>query len=211
MDDGSSSRQIILDIRKVSLSYGKKTVVKDFSLTLKRGEKIILAGPNGSGKTTILKSILGLIPHVEGTIWKAEGMKCAYSRQGEAETKVPISLREVVAMGLYKSPHNELTRIDKAMEMTGVKHLATRSFSSLSGGERQRTVIALCIAREADLILMDEPSTFLDVQFRDELARILKELPSTMAAVVVTHDEILTEKLGWKVVRTREGEELCRG
>lgn len=210
MDDGSLSRQTILDIRKVTLSYGRKTVVRDFSLTLKRGEKVILAGPNGAGKTTILRSIIGIISPLEGIIWKAGGIKCAYLKQGEAETTAPLSVREVVAMGLYKAEYKDKSRIETAMEITGVKHLASRSFSSISGGERQRAEIALCIAREADLVLMDEPSTFLDVQFRDELGAILKDLPSTMAVVCVTHDEILTEKLGWTVINTAEGEVRCK-
>lgn len=211
MDDHSHSSQTILDIRNITLSYGKKIVVSDFSLTLQKGEKIILVGPNGAGKTTVLKSILGLITPDEGTIWKADGLKTAYSRQGAAVSTAPISVREVVAMGLYKSSNKDISKIDKAMDITGVKPLASRSFSSLSGGERQRVQIALCIAREADLILMDEPSTFLDVSFRDELANILKALPSAMAAIVVTHDEILTQKLGWTVLRTTQGGITCRG
>lgn len=211
MDNDSYSSQTILDIRNITLSYGKKIVVSDFSLTLQKGEKIILAGPNGSGKTTVLKSILGLITPDEGTIWKTDGLKTAYSRQGAAVATAPISVREVVAMGLYKSTNKDVSKIDMAMDITGVKHLASRSFSSLSGGERQRVQIALCIAREADLVLMDEPSSFLDVSFRDELAVVLNSLPATMSAIVVTHDEILTQELGWTVLRTTKEGITCRG
>ncbi len=201
----------VLDIRNITLSYGEKTVLEDFSLSLERGEKIILAGPNGSGKTTLIRAILGFIRPQKGTIEKARGLKTAYMRQGDTKTICPVSVREVVAMGLYRSHDRDESRIEDAMKMTGVSHLSARSFASLSGGERQRVQIARSITQKAGLILMDEPTTFLDSAFRDELVSILTLLPQEMAAVVVTHDEILSARLGWKNVRIGKEDERCRG
>ena len=199
----------ILDIRNITLSYGEKTVLRDFSLSLQRGEKIILAGPNGSGKTTLIRAVLGFIRPEKGTIAKAPGLKTAYTRQGDTRTICPVSVREVVSMGLYRSKKRDESRVDSAMRITGVRHLSSRSFSSLSGGEKQRVQIARSITQEADLLLMDEPTTFLDAAFRDELVSILTLLPSQMAAIVVTHDEILSVNLGWKIIRIGK-EETCR-
>ncbi len=205
-----SDDKIILDIKNITVAYGEKTVLKNFSLSLTGGEKVILAGPNGSGKTTLLKCILGSVRPESGTVWKAPRLKTAYTRQGDTETISPVSVREVVSMGLYRSHGKDRAYVDMAMEKAGVSHLASRSFSSLSGGERQRVQIARSITQEADIVLMDEPTTFLDTSFRDELADILRLLPDTMAAVVVTHDSVLMEKLGWSIVRLEREEEECR-
>lgn len=202
--------RIILDIRNITLSYGEKTVLEDFSLSLRKGEKIILAGPNGSGKTTLIRSILGFTRPRKGTIGKAPGLRCAYTRQGDTETICPVSVREVVSMGLYRSEDRDASRIENAMKLTGVSHLSSRSFPSLSGGEKQRVQIARSITQEADVILMDEPTTFLDTAFRDELVSILTLLPSQMAAIVVTHDEMLSDRLGWRIIRIGKEEKRCR-
>ncbi len=197
----------ILDIQNISVFYNSTPVIKEFSLALKEGERIVIEGPNGCGKTTLLKTILGNIKPTNGEIRISSNTRIAYCKQGFAETKAPISVYEVVAMGLYKQEKKEQMRVKLAMQETGVSQLADRRFGDLSGGEKQRVSLARCFCQDANLLLMDEPSSFLDVEFREEFVQMMHALPEYMASIVVTHDTQLTQALGWPIVRLGA---LCR-
>ena len=205
--------EIILEIKNLSISYNATPALVDFSLTLKKGEKLVIEGPNGCGKTTLLKAILGNVKPQKGRIILASNTRTAYCKQGFAETKTPISVTEVVSMGLYRvKEHNKgpnKAKVQHAMQQAGVLHLANRNFSELSGGEKQRVNLARCFCQEANLLLLDEPSSFLDANFRDEFATMMRELPVYMSAIVVTHDAQLTQALAWPVVRMQYKEVPC--
>ena len=209
--------ETILDIKNLTISYNGTPVLMDFSLALKPGDKFVIEGPNGCGKTTLLKAILGNIKPQKGKITLAFNTKTAYCKQGFAETKTPISVTEVVSMGLYKAKDkahgrtqaSNKAKVQLALQQAGVSHLANRSFSELSGGEKQRVNLARCFCQDANLLLLDEPSSFLDASFRDEFASMMNELPTYMSAIVVTHDAQLTQALGWTVVRMQPREIQC--
>lgn len=211
--------EALLEIQDISIAYNSTPVITNFSLTLKQGEKLVLEGPNGCGKTTLLKAILGNVKPQSGKIMLESGTRTSYCKQGFAETKTPISVFEVVAMGLYNA-HDKFhckfqnraqantsakAKVQYALQQAGVSHLANRSFSELSGGEKQRVNLARCFCQEANLLLLDEPSSFLDANFRDEFASMMRELPNYMSAIVVTHDAQLAQALGWNVVQMQKG------
>lgn len=203
---------IILQIKSITVSFGSNTVFRDFSLDLHNGERIVIEGPNGCGKTTLLKCILGMVKPQKGSIVFSDGVKTAYCKQGFSEGGTVVSVYEVVSMGLYKSKSNDRAKVERAMRATGVERLARRAFGGLSGGEKQRVNLARCICQDANLLLLDEPSSFLDVASRDEFIAMMHALPSYMAAVVVSHDETLTQELtspmhgkSWHVVRLEGG------
>lgn len=191
----------IVQIKNICVSYGSKTVIKNFSLTLSQGQKIVLEGTNGCGKTTLLKCILGSVKPQSGKIIISNKVKTAYCKQGFPEGRTPISVYEVVAMGLYKAKDKDSGRVVRAMQKAGIESLANCAFESLSGGEKQKVSLARCFCQDANLLLLDEPSSFLDVSFREEFIKIMKMLPSYMSAIVVTHDQVLARGLGWQVVR----------
>lgn len=191
----------IVQIKNICISYGSKAVIKDFSLTLSQGQKIVLEGTNGCGKTTLLKCILGSVKPQSGKIIISNKVKTAYCKQGFPEGRTPVSVYEVVAMGLYKAKDKDSGRVVRAMQKAGIESLANCAFESLSGGEKQKVSLARCFCQDANLLLLDEPSSFLDVSFREEFIAIMKTLPSYMSAIVVTHDQILARGLGWQVVR----------
>ena len=208
--------ETILDIKNLSISYNGTPVLVNFSLALNQGDKLVIEGPNGCGKTTLLKAILGSVRPVNGKIILSSQARTAYCKQGFAETKTPISVMEVVSMGLYKAKDNahktqvsNKEKVQLAMKQARVSHLANRNFSQLSGGEKQRVNLARCFCQDANLLLLDEPSSFLDASFRDEFAFMMRELPSYMSAIVVTHDAQLTQALGWPVVRMQPKETSC--
>lgn len=170
---------------------------------MSEGEKIIIAGPNGSGKTTLLKCILGLIGSYSGEIKISESANIAYCKQDFSDSRFPISAREIVEMGLYGSDRDRST-VDRAMRITNTTHLADRSFYTLSGGERQRVNLARCFCQNANLLLLDEPSSFLDKDSRTDFISMMRGLPEDVSAIVVTHDSELFDGLGWNIVRIAE-------
>ena len=193
----------ILDIDSISVSYGKKEVLDGFSLSMKKGDKLVVAGPNGCGKTTLLKSILGILKPTKGCIHLSQSTRTAYCKQGFTTAATTISVYEVVGMGLYKQKGKDRTCVERAMRETGVQHLASRPFNGLSGGEKQRVSLARCLCQDANLLLLDEPSSFLDADSCKDFTSLMKSLPSHIAAIVVTHDDKLIQGLGWPVVEMK--------
>lgn len=193
----------ILDIDSIYVSYGKKEVLDGFSLAMKKGDKLVVAGPNGCGKTTLLKSILGVLKPTKGCIHLSRNARTAYCKQGFTTAATTISVYEVVGMGLYRQRSKDRTRVERAMMETGVEHLANRPFNGLSGGEKQRVSLARCFCQDANLLLLDEPSSFLDSASCTDFISLMKSLPSHIAAIVVTHDDKLIQGLGWPVVEIK--------
>lgn len=207
-------------------------VFSKFSLSVMESDRILVCGPNGSGKTTLLKCILGLAKPMSGEIKTRRGLRTAYSKQDFPSVNLPISAQEVVAMGLgprYGTPPgarfaakpeetaHESRRLTKqksrqivaeAMERTKCIHLARRLFSSLSGGERQRVSLARCLCQKADLLLLDEPSSFLDSESRENLLELLENLTaSPFAVIAVTHDPNMMAAPMWRIVKMEGAED----
>ena len=200
----------LLCIDDVSAGYGEKIVIKDFSLTVNKGDHILLLGPNGSGKTTLFRLILGIIPPMKGKVEYPMGRSVSYARQDPPSSPFPISVEEVVEMGLWKSGREREKTINEALEMTDALHLKKRLFHSLSGGERQRVSLSRCLAQNSPLILLDEPSSFLDRESRDSFISLMEKVATTERAIIaITHDSTVIDRLGWKEVtleRRRDNE-----
>ena len=200
----------LLCIDDVSVGYGEKIVIKDFSLTVNKGDHILLLGPNGSGKTTLFRLILGIIPPMKGKVEYPMGRSVSYARQDPPSSPFPISVEEVVEMGLWKSGREREKTINEALEMTDALHLKKRLFHSLSGGERQRVSLSRCLAQNSPLILLDEPSSFLDRESRDSFISLMEKVATTERAIIaITHDSTVIDRLGWKEVtleRRRDNE-----
>lgn len=197
----------ILEIRNFSLCLGKKEILRDVSFNVCRGEYLSIVGPNGAGKTTLLKCIDRLISGGTGLI-RAFGRPLESYRQRELARRIayvpqadarvfPFTVMQFVLMGRYPylSPFSTVDReglqaVKEAMEQTGTSGFAERRLDTLSGGERQKVYLAAALAQQADVLLLDEPTTFLDyrhqAEIRDVLARVNGE--SGVTVVSVTHD-----------------------
>lgn len=186
----------ILNINSLCIAFDNKDVIKDFSLSLQKGQRIVVCGPNGCGKTTLLRAILGLIPVKSGNI-ERHNSTFSYCKQTASDISFPISAEETICMGCKKK---DLQSVKEVMQVTGTSALAKREFFSLSGGEKQRISIARCLYEKSDIMLLDEPSSFLDVQAKTDLINTLKNLPEETSVIAVTHDVDLIEKLQWDVV-----------
>ena len=191
----------LLRLSSVTAGYGDKAVISDFSLTVDKGDHILLLGPNGSGKTTLFRLILGIIPPMKGKVEYPLGRNISYARQDPPSSPFPISVEEVVMMGLWKSSRDKESAVTEALAMTDALSLRKRLFHSLSGGERQRVSLARCLAQDSPLILLDEPSSFLERESRDSFVSLMERIARPERAIsAMTRDRSVIEGLGWRKV-----------
>ena len=195
----------MLELNNIRAGYGKKQILKGASLTVPKGKLVTVIGPNGSGKSTLFKSAAGIIPTLSGEVLIDEvnarnlsrsetAKKTAYLAQGKS---VPdMTVFQLVLHGRF--PHlsypRRYTENDKklaleAIEKTGLAERAESPISSLSGGMRQNAYIAMALAQNTDYILLDEPTTYLDISHQLSLMKTLRELVREGKGVAaVLHD-----------------------
>ena len=182
------------------LAYGSRTALAPASFEFLAGSSVSLIGPNGSGKSTLLRAIAGLMPPRDGRLQVpargAPGAVALVLQTTDVDRSLPITVRETVTMARYarKGPFARLDRGDRAavnssLERLGVADLARRQLHELSGGQRQRVLVAQGLAQEADLLLLDEPVTGLDVVSRELiLEAVAAEQAAGRTVVLSTHD-----------------------
>ena len=191
-----------IEFDSVGFAYGEQTVLEDVSLHVPRGEFLALIGPNGGGKSTVVKLALGLLEPSQGRVsvlGRPPGQ--AASRVGYVPQfsrfarDFPISVRETVLHGrlgrrAWWRPLNRQDRraADEALSQTDALDLATRPIASLSGGQLQRVLLARALATEPQILLLDEPTAHVDTQSERNLFDRLAALGQRMTIVVVSHD-----------------------
>ncbi len=180
---------------------------KNISFELKSGDHLMILGENGAGKTTLLKILAGIEKFDEGEILidgkkinKLEKFTIGYIPQITDSEKYDLSVEEVVSLGIKSK--NQKSIVEKSLTRTSSLHLAKRSFSSLSGGEKQKIGLARCLAQDAKLLLLDEPTASLDVENKKMVMDILRSLTVSEipTIIVVTHDKDLSNLRGWTVM-----------
>src|SRR5215831_11519535 len=219
----------------VSFSYrhgrrGTRRVIDHVSFDVQRGTIVGLLGPNGSGKTTLVRILAGMLRPESGQVMLDDTSVTEMSRRDlarrvalvpqETHTTFDFSVIDMVLMGRY--PHLGPFELERpadldiardALRATGTDDLESRSFRTLSGGEKQRVVIAAALAQASDLLLLDEPTTALDVGYQFEIAALLKRLNaehgSTM--IVSTHDLNLAAALCERIVLLKSGSVIAHG
>lgn len=192
----------IVSLTNVSVEYSGITVLHGHNLSVYSDDFIGIIGPNGGGKTTLLKLILGLVRPAEGEI-KVFGKspekarhKTGYVPQMiEFDRDFPISVRDTVLLGrlsgkgFFKFYSSEDYRAaDRALEVVEMSDMKDRKIGVLSGGERQRVLIARALASEPELLLLDEPTASIDPKMKTGIYDLLNSLKKSMAIILVTHD-----------------------
>lgn len=214
----------MLKIEQLAVRYEQKEVVHNFSFDVKKGEVLSIIGPNGSGKSTILKAVARMQPYSAGTItFDGENMRrlsskeiarkmCMLSQRNQAPTD--ISVRNLVAYGRY--PHKKWferlngedeTIIDWALEKTQLMHYQNQPIAALSGGESQRAWIAMALAQRPQILLLDEPTTYLDIAHQHEVLELVRELNREMGmtVVMVLHDLNQASSYSDQIVVVKDG------
>jgi manganese/iron transport system ATP-binding protein len=192
----------ILDVQKVSVRYNGHLALEDVSFHLHVGERIAVVGPNGAGKSTLFKVVAGVMPPTSGTVTVYGSgpdvhVCIAYVPQrSQVDWSFPVTVADVVMMGRIAKlgiggwpRKRDWDIVHAALETVDLNDLAKRQISQLSGGQQQRMFIARALAQEAELMLMDEPLTGLDVPSQEGILSLLDRLQEQNVTVMVaTHD-----------------------
>ena len=187
-------KELKIELNNVSFSYGENKVLNDISFKVYKNDIITIVGPNGGGKTTLLKLILGLLKPDFGTIKVYSDKRTGYVPQYTLfDIKFPVTVFDVVLAGRINSTPGFYTKDDKLtaekalyeMKLTG---LEKRPFSELSGGQRQRALIARAIACDPDILIMDEPTANVDASIGSYLSDYIINLEKKFTIMLVTHD-----------------------
>lgn len=196
-----------ISLKNIRVSVGHKILIEQINLEVPTGKVTTIIGPNGCGKSTTLKAICRMMPFAEGTITVLDKDVTAYSYKEFARkvailTQAPLSpadltVRDLVAMGRFPyrgilggSSKEDDACIEWALRETGLVQMKTRLLSTLSGGERQRAWIAMALAQKPEILLLDEPTTYLDICHQLEVLKLLKKLNLELhlTVVLVLHD-----------------------
>jgi ABC-type Mn2+/Zn2+ transport system ATPase subunit len=192
----------ILRVENLSVRYNGAAVLQEISFELQAGERVSVVGPNGAGKSTLFKAIAGVIRPTAGAIqvsgYEPGGHICiAYLPQrSQVDWQFPVSVADVVMMGrigklgLLRNPAaHDWDKVRQSLQVVNLEGVARRQIGELSGGQQQRMFIARALAQEAELMLMDEPLTGLDLTSQDDIFRILEDLRQQRITVMVAlHD-----------------------
>ncbi len=191
-------KQIEISVRHLSFRYGTHEVLKDINLDVYKGDYLAIIGPNGGGKTTFTKLLLGLLTPNEGEI-RIFGKSVLEARREigylpqyiNFNMDMPINVFDIVLQGrltphkLFYSAHDRKIALAQ-MEKMRIVHLRHRKIKELSGGQRQRVLLARALAKEPKILILDEPTASIDPDGQKEIYALLKNLPQTK--IIVSHD-----------------------
>lgn len=191
----------IVSLKNVTVKYGSYTAIESANLEIFEGDFIGIIGPNGGGKTTLIKTILGSVPYsgeitLSPTLFDNGRRLIGYlPQQTTFDRQFPISVIEVVLSGLQSqkgfSRRYKTAERNKALQLLdnmGISSIADRQIGEISGGQMQRVLLCRAIIAEPKLLILDEPTNFVDKRFESEFYDILRELNKQMTIVMVSHD-----------------------
>ena len=221
---------ISINIKELCFRYGSETILDNISLYIKPGSFVSIIGPNGSGKSTLLKNISAILKPSEGMVYLGEQNIQQISAKEIARIMAVVpqetimeyrfSSFDIVLMG--RSPHLDRFQSESledykiaknAMELTDTWRLKDRFINELSGGERQRVIIARALTQEPKIILLDEPTAFLDIQHQMEILELLSKLnrENGLTVVAVLHDINLAARFSNELLLLQEGRIIAEG
>ncbi len=211
--------QKFLFTEHMAVGYGRKPLIREITLQVEKGEIVTLIGPNGAGKSTILKSIIRQLPLISGAIYigKQSVDKLTDKEMAKKQSAVMterlqpelMTCEEIISMGRYPYTgglgilsREDKKKVKEAMELVNVTELAARDFLEISDGQRQKILLARAICQEPELIVLDEPTSFLDIRHKLELLSILKEMvkEKQLAVIMSLHELDLAQKISDQVV-----------
>lgn len=220
----------MLVVDSISIRYDQKTIIRDFSFQVEEGEVVSIIGPNGSGKSTLLKAVSRQLSYFSGTV-QLDGINlksmsskqiaqkmCMLSQKNQAPNDMTVF--ELVSYGRY--PHKKWFQklqaedheiIEWAIAKTHLTQYRDRPVASLSGGESQRAWIAMALAQRPQILLLDEPTTYLDISHQHEVLELVRELNGEMGMTVmmVLHDLNQASYYSDRVVVVQGGEKAMYG
>lgn len=217
-----------MEVKSLEVCYQKQTIIQSLDLSFKQHQITSIIGRNGSGKSTLLKAIAQLIPHQGTVILNGQAINQYTTKElarhlsllmQSSQLATPITVADLVAMGRY--PHQkgrhlsklDEEKIDWAMTATHVIHLRNHLVDDLSGGQRQRVWIAMALAQESEYLLLDEPTTYLDLESQLEILTLVRQLQQEMGTTVimVLHDINQVARFSDEIVALEQGQLQFQG
>ncbi len=210
---------ICIEVKNLSVYYGQTEALQNASFVIEQGDFVGVVGPNGGGKTTLIKALLKLLPTTTGII-KLFGIsideyqqwnKIGYLPQNRSSINLlfPASVAEIVLLGLLskKTFPRTVTQIDKdvvdeVLQTLGILELKSNTLSELSGGQQQKVLLARALVANPDILIFDEPSTALDPESRESFFKLIKKLnrENNITIILVTHDTVYIKEYANKLV-----------
>lgn len=219
-----------ISVKNLSVAYESNTIIEDMNLSIPKGKISIIIGANGCGKSTLLKTIARINKPKSGDILinnkninkvkeKDIAREVAFLPQGPV-CPSGLTVRELVAFGRF--PHQKMIGglnnhdkdiIDWAIKETGLSEFADREVENLSGGQRQRAWIAMTLAQETDIIMLDEPTTYLDMSYQLEVLEVLQKLnrEKQITVVIVLHELNNACRFADNIIGLKKGKIVCQG
>jgi len=186
-----------IEISDLKVNYGDVVALKDINLKVRNKSFLGIIGPNGGGKTTLFKVVLGLIKPERGTVKIRKNIKIGYVPQStNFDNNFPILVKDVILMGkldkkfkaFKKYSESDKEEASEVMNKLNIYHLKNRQIGELSGGQLQRVLIGRTLVNNPDVLLLDEPTSSLDSESKKDIFNLLKELNKDKTILVVTHD-----------------------
>lgn len=218
-----SEPAIVLD--HVSVELGQHRILNNLSAAINRGERLLITGENGAGKTTLLKTVLGLVTPMVGTVhvlgsevgskkWLSQRRRVGYLNQEFVATDLSITAYEVAEIGASEVPVSRKSRREivlDAMRATGCLGLKSRPYTALSGGEKRKVDLARCLSQQAEILLLDEPTSFLHSESKEQILSILEKLSDSngITLLMVSHDPVGKGLYDWSRGELFEGRLMC--
>jgi len=194
----------LIELNHLSKAFGTKMVLDDITVTINRGDFVAITGPNGGGKTTLLRLILQLISPSSGTItYHNDGndIKFGYLPQKNMiDSRFPITVREVVTSGLKLKPMHRITAserkiVDDIITSVGLEQLSSSPIGNLSGGQLQRALLGRAIIGNPEVLVLDEPLSYIDKQFEQQLYDIIDNISHNCTVILVSHEMTVISKM----------------
>jgi len=191
------NRKWVLRSQRLTLGYGRKALFRDLSFEVTRGETLGLVGPNGCGKTTLLRTMLGLLEPLEGRVERQPGLSISYVPQRERIDRIiPVTVLEVVLMGpsakapaLQRVRSTERDAANRSLALLGIESLGQQLFRNLSTGQQQRVLLARALTTDPDVLVLDEPTVGMDLASEVAIIDFLRDLNRrrSVTILIVTH------------------------
>ncbi|WP_425987858.1 ABC-F family ATP-binding cassette domain-containing protein [Brevundimonas sp. TWP2-3-2] len=201
VDSGSTSGKLVADLKGVTKSFGDRVVIKPFTSRIIRGDRLAIVGPNGAGKTTLVKIMLGELEPTEGTVKLGASLETVYLDQSRDGLKSDMTLWDALTPGggdsiIVRGFSKHVAAYAKDFLFTDAQ--LRQPISTLSGGERNRLLLAIALAKPANMLVLDEPTNDLDMDTLDKLEELLEQYDGTL--ILVSHDRDFVDRLATSTI-----------
>ncbi len=214
-----SPRNDLIELENVWMQWDRHIVLEDVSLNIAKGDFIVITGPNGGGKTTLLRIMLRLLKPTRGRVLykrqssdekislsnKPRAFRIGYLPQKEMlDNLFPISVKEVVASGILsmKMPKQERQeRVEETLKRIGLEKYSSSAIGSLSGGQLQRALLGRAIICDPQILVLDEPSSYIDKIFESQMYRIISQMAESATILLVSHDLSAVSTMANRIIR----------